>query len=359
VKGKHILNSVLNRAEYEKRKIHLDSFPESVFIQMDAPCNHDCVFCSRPENYPFFDIDSFRRDFGETLEPVFENVSRINLTGSGELLFLPEARRSLEYFNGFSHAGKMFATNGSSLTPKMADFLLESGSRYVIHISLHAPSDELHRKMTGAKTFQVILENLKHLKKARSGSGNLTLNFIFVATALNISALPDFVSFSSGMGADGVMVYYNYIYRNDQLECSCFHKQELANRMLEEAETRAASCGIDISLPPFFGRKYPRDPNPCREPWSQIMINSAGDVISCDVAGDSRENLKSGKSFMDIWNGKYYTRLRKNLAVGSFDCAQRCWRANPETVNEFISHIITRGRSEEEIEKLAREYKRV
>ena len=78
-------NTELNNLEYEQRKIHLDSYPQAIFIQVDAPCNHNCLFCSRPEIYRYFDLDEFRKDFEDLLMPVFLRVNRINLTGSGEL----------------------------------------------------------------------------------------------------------------------------------------------------------------------------------------------------------------------------------------------------------------------------------
>lgn len=80
------------------------------------------------------------------------------------------------------------------------------------------------------------------------------------------------------------------------------------------------------------------------------MINSNGDIISCDVSGDSYENIKN-KRFMDVWNGKYYTNLRRNLVSKKNDCARYCLRANPQAVNDFRTHLITRGKSEEEIKE--------
>lgn len=85
------------------------------------------------------------------------------------------------------------------------------------------------------------------------------------------------------------------------------------------------------------------------------MVNIKGDIISCDVSGDSYENLKGKKSFMDVWNGPYYTELRKKLVEKKFDCASFCWRANPNTVNDFKSHVITRGKTDKELKEFFRD----
>ncbi len=137
--GKNIveMNRDLNFREYEEQKVILKSYPTSIFVQVDAPCNIDCLFCSRPEIYPYFNLDEFRAKYEEKLLPALQRVERINITGSGELLLLPEARKNLDYFNQFNLAEKMFATNGSSLTPKMVDHIIESNNKYLIHISMH------------------------------------------------------------------------------------------------------------------------------------------------------------------------------------------------------------------------------
>jgi hypothetical protein len=54
---------------------------------------------------------------------------------------------------------------------------------------------------------------------------------------------------------------------------------------------------------------------------------------------------------MEVWNGKYFTTLRKNLIEKTNHCSKYCLRANPCSVNNFLSHLITRGKTEYEINK--------
>jgi len=347
-------NAELNRQEYKNKKIELDSYPQAIFVQIDAPCNHDCLFCSRPEVYPWFDLDEFRKNFEEILYPVFIRANRINLTGSGELLFLPEAKRNLSYFNQFVQSEKMFATNGSSLTPKMVDFILENNNRYTIHVSVHSSNPELHRIMTkNEKTFSNIVYNIEYLRKNKTS--NITLNLIFVATTKNIKDLPDFVEFAYEKGADSVIVYYNYVYRMDQKYLSCYFEKDLTNEMLNRARERLEELNknghkMNLILPAEFNKECELN-YLCIEAWSNIMINSEGAIISCDVSGDSYENIKGKKDFFDVWNGKYYTNLRKSLVEKRNDCAKYCFRANPSSVNNYLSHLITRGKSEQDIKE--------
>ena len=177
------------------------------------------------------------------------------------------------------------------------------------------------------------------------------MNLIFVATTLNIEDLPNFVRFAANLGADKVICYYNYIYVLTQKYLSCFFKQELANKAIDEAERVAGNLNIKIDLPPKFGLSNYPVIGVCREPWSQVMLNSQGDVISCDASEDSNENL-TGKNLMDVWNGPYYQRLRKGLADRTCSCFKHCFRANLSMVNDFSSHVIHRGRDSSKIDIL-------
>ena len=351
-------NSRLNAEEYNERKIVLMSYPRSLFIQLDAPCNQDCLFCSRPSAYRYFSIDEFKKNYEKTLLPAMERAERLNLTGSGELLLLPEAKKILDYFNQFKYTEKMFATNGSSLTPKMMDTIASSANRYVIHISLHSCMPEYHRLMTKSDNYGIVLENLAYIKtlKQNGAASRVKVNFIFLATRKNISTLCDFVKFAYENNADGIIVYYNYVYRYDQRELSCFFIKEETNRMLESAflinKSLANKYGreLQLSLPPRFGQNIYPDRKFCGEAWSQLMINPEGDVITCDIAGDSHENILN-KDFMDVWNGNYLTDIRKSILEDTGGCSKTCPRANPASVNTFRGHLIIRGKNEEELKR--------
>ena len=345
------LNRDLNFREYEEQKVVLKSYPTSIFVQVDAPCNIDCLFCSRPEIYPYFNLDEFRAKYEEKLLPVLQRVERINITGSGELLLLPEARRNLDYFNQFKFADKMFATNGSSLTPKMVDHIIESNNRYLIHISMHCCDPFTHKKMTRANTYAAVMQNVNYVMKAKKQTNKLRVNFIFVATTENIDKLPDYVKFAAAKGADAVVVYYNFVYRLDQKYLSTYFCKDKTNQMFDEAEKLAKELGVNLQLPQRYKQKEYLCEQKCREAWTQLMINPSGDVITCDAAGDLRETILDKKDFMELWNGKYFVEIRKRLLKGNSACSNFCIRANQASINDFKSHFITRGKSKEEIDK--------
>lgn len=344
-------NRDLNFREYEEQKVVLKSYPTSIFVQIDAPCNIDCLFCSRPEIYPYFNLDEFRAKYEKKLLPVFERVERINITGSGELLLLPEARKNLDYFNQFNLAEKMFATNGSSLTPKMVDHIIKSNNRYLIHISMHCCDPITHQRMTRANTYPVVMQNVNYAMKAKKFTDKLRINFIFVATTENIHTLPDYVKFAAEKGADAVVVYYNFVYRLDQKYLSTYFCKDKTNQMFDEAQKLAKELNVNLQLPQKYKQKEYLCEQKCREAWTQLMINPSGDIITCDAAGDLRETILDKENFMDLWNGKYFVEIRKKLLKGNSACSNFCIRANQASINNFNAHFITRGKSKEEIDK--------
>lgn len=346
-------NIQLNEAEFNNRETMLHSTPRVFFLQASGPCNSNCVFCSRGTDYEMFDLEIFRERFEEKLQNELTKAEQIVLTGSGEFLLLPEAEKILDYFDYyFPHVNKMFSTNGASLTPRICEKITASDSKYTIHVSLHAANSQLHKALTRTDNFHKILGQINYLFKLRKETGNPRVHLIFVATTLNIEDLPNFIDLASSLGVDKVVCYYNYIYVEAQKYLSCFFKQELTNRILSESEELAKRLGIPADFPPKFGlANYPKI-NVCKEPWAQIMVNLKGHVLPCDASEDCSDNLRSVRWFADIWNSQYYRNLRQSLLNGTNSCFKYCFRANPQAVNDFRSHVIRRGRKESEIDIL-------
>jgi MoaA/NifB/PqqE/SkfB family radical SAM enzyme len=196
------------------------------------------------------------------------------------------------------------------------------------------------------------MENLRYIKSVKKSADKLTISFVFLMTTKNIDDLPAFIDFAKEYRVDGVIAYYNYVYRKDQKDISCCFAKERTNSVIDTVREKLVrdNSGFRVSLPPKFNEEKYNKTTLCGEAWSQVMINSHGDIITCDVAGDSRETLKD-KDFMEVWNGKYFLDIRKMLLAGDRPCSKYCFRANSACVNDFRSHIITRGKTEEEIQK--------
>jgi wyosine [tRNA(Phe)-imidazoG37] synthetase (radical SAM superfamily) len=344
-------NLELNDIEFEEKKTMLRSSPKTFFLQLSGPCNSSCVFCSRGRDYEIFDLETYRRRFEEKISFYLHKAEKIVFTGSGEFLLLEESKKILDYFdNNFPHVDKMFSTNGLGLTPDISEKIARSQSRYTIHVSMHASNSRLHQTLTRTDTFHKVLGQLQYLLGLRRETGNPEIYFIFVATTLNIEDLPKFIKLASTLGVSKVICYYNYIYVPAQKYLSCFFKKDLTNRMFDEAANTARQLNISLELPPRFDQDAYPVFNVCREPWSQIMFNINGHVLPCDASEDCKEDLGRTKWFSAIWNSDYYINLRKSLIKGENSCFKHCFRANPKAVNDFLSHVIRRGKDASDID---------
>ncbi|MCX5796141.1 MAG: radical SAM protein [Elusimicrobia bacterium] len=342
-------NVGLNQKEFEDGRVILASTPQTVFLQIHAPCNADCVFCSKGFGQDLFRLDEWLARFGRSLTPVLQRAAKLILTGSGEVLGLREAPAILRHFNGeFPHVDKYIATNASHLTPQMCELITGSESRYTLQLSLHAPDKSTHELVMRYRAYDRVVENIERLMEMRRASGRVQVHFMFVMTSLNAERLPDFVRWAKTMGADKVLAGYFYIYEAEQKPLSLYFKQELANRVIDEARRVAGELGMPIELPHKFGQKdEARPPARCSEPWHQVMISPDGSILPCDLYGSFRESLAE-KSFAEIWNGATYRAIRRELRAGG-GCLQDCQRHNPVAVDEWSAHVIHRNKDEAQV----------
>lgn len=352
-------NTDLNSKEHEERRLILSSGPQRVFLQINAPCNADCVFCSKGYDYPVFRLADYLKTFGRQLTPVLARSREMILSGSGEFLALPDSESILEYFNSrFPHVDKYISTNASHCRPRLWELIAASESKYTLQLSLHSTDKESHRLMMRYDSYDQTMENIRYIAGQRKKTGNPRIYIMFIMTTLNIEKLPDFIRFGAELDADRVMASYFYIYEAQQKYLSLYFKQDLANRMLDEARRVAEELKIDVELPQKFGQ-HPH-PTPCKadvgcpEPWSQIMVNTDGRVLPCDVYGRFEESLLDGKSFFEVWNGPAYREIRKSLREKR-GCILTCPRQNPSGINNWSAHVIHRHKDEKLIVK---EYER-
>ncbi|HBL16280.1 MAG: hypothetical protein A2X36_04310 [Elusimicrobia bacterium GWA2_69_24] len=344
-------NTRLNIQEYLDRRELLASTPQRLFLQVNAPCNADCLFCSKGYDYPVFDFADYESGIGRKLEPVLTRAREVVLSGSGELLGLPEAERLLGYFNErFPHVDKFIATNASHPNRRVWELIAESGSRYTLQLSLHSSDAASHGLMTRRGFHDQVMENVRYLAAQRRKGGNPALNLMFIMTTLNVEKLPDFVRFGAELGVDRIQAGYFYVYEAQQKFLSLFFKQDLANRMIDEARTVAENLGVKVDLPPKFrgpGAAAPAaggSSDPCPEPWHQAMVNPGGRILPCDVYGDFPESLAE-KDFDAIWNGPAYRELRRKAAAGQ-GCFLTCPRQNPAAIDRWESHVIRRHKED-------------
>ncbi len=349
-------NSRLNDNEYQSKEIKLMSSPKDIVIHLTGHCGLNCIFCPEEKNDKRSNFDYFRQQLEGKISRYISQAEKIIFKTCGMPFQSPEFRKMINWgcnsFEvSFPEVEKIYFTNGLDLTPEVCDFIVHPRGvlffRYItkttVNIFLYASNSQLYKTLTGCEDFYKILGQIRYLIYLRSIANNpkahLAINIIFIATTLNIEDLPDFVRLASNLGIDKVICFYPYIYNPTQSYLSCFFKQEMTNKMLQMAEELAKKLNVKIELPPKFAQKeYPKL-GLCRRAWSQITINTTGDVLACGSSEECNESLGE-KGLMEIWNGPYYQEVRKSLIEGNCPCFKYCIRANPQAVNDVNSHMI-------------------
>ena len=349
-------NSRVNDEEYQSEKIRLNSSPKEIVFQMTNSCGLNCIFCAEQEVKTGYDFDNFYQGLEGKVARYICQAERISFRSCGGMFQTRELERMLHWrINclevSFPEIEKDYYTNGLDLTPEVCDFIVHPGGilsiRYIvkntINIFLCASNSRLYKTLTGSDSFYKVLDQLQYLVKLRKESNDirvyLKINLIFVVTTLNIENLPDFVKLASNLGVDKVICCYVYIYKSTQDYLSCFFKQEQTNRVLNRAEELAEKLNIEIDIPPKFGQREYLKLGLCRKAWSQIKIDAKGNVLTCDHFGKTIGSLWEN-DFIDIWNGDYYQDLRHSLIEKNSSCFGNCIWANPQSVNNLLSHVI-------------------
>lgn len=341
-------NKQLNNKEFEERKIYLRSYPSSIFFQTNAPCQSFCIFNLNSSKNEYLDLSYFQNRIKAKMNYGLGLAERFIFVNSGEFFLLPDWQGILDYLDfNYPHVQKVLSTDGSSLKPDASDAMTFHISPYVVNIWLYASNDKLHKTITRTNNFEQIMEQIGYLLRVRKNTGNICVNFGFIASNLTLEDLGDFIRLASKMEVDKVIVRYNAIHSQTQKYLSCFFNQDFANETFNSVEKLAKDLNIEIDLPPRFAQDNYAAVNLCRELWNQIKFDRAGNLLDCN--GGKLENLNlDNYDYEGLWNSSYYQTMRRQvLEKERLMCFANCHRVNPACINNFVSHIYPESRNKE------------
>jgi len=262
---------------------------------------------------------------------------------------MPGIEEFLDYINEkIPYVNKIFTTNGSALKYSLYKRFMES--KYNIQISLSASNKNLHRAITRMDNFEFILEKIEKIISLRKDRTKPGISLVFTMNTLNIEDLADFIKLAIKIGVDEVICNYMVVYTPAHLKLSCFFKQDITNKMLNEAEEIAKISGIRLNIPPKF-IKYENNKVICSQPWRYFYVETEGSVLPCCFAG-SHIGYLNKESFSNIWNGEAYQRLRRDIVENRFnEWCSICYKNDPNNVNNIYAHVSFRKDLQEKILK--------
>lgn len=355
--------------------------PGPLHIQFNPTdrCNLRCRFC--------WQRDTARLDYSDEIstehyielirEAAELGVIRITITGGGEPWMRPETTLAIvEEVKRQGMYGFMI-TNGTLLNRERVEHLVRSGWDEIT-ISLDTAEltlQDILRDKGGSAA--LTLANIRLINKVKEGMRSETprLNIHMVLCNKTYKGVPQLVELAHKLNVKNVFIepfvvqsfdtddgiklkltpeqakeVPRYVARGLEL-CSKYHIQNnfesfLTTELVESANTMdeqivresADALGQEQrTLKPYFNQL-------CYEPWWNIIIRANGRVGPCCMFDYTAEYVHS-KSLREIWQGRYFKQLRKNIQNGKL--LDFCSRCNP-------SQVIDNRRIREEMQKHSR-----
>ena len=323
-----------------------EPLPQAISFETTNHCNLRCTHCGHTQFAPFVKgyldeglFDKLARHLGPGKIPA------VGLSDFGEPFM------SKRWWNIFDRAraveglGISFITN-AVLLDRHLDKLDHPGLN--IAISMDGASEPTYAHFRGAGYFEHVVGNLRQLR-ARESSGALPAShrsFIVVLSQRNVHEMPALVELAAELGVRALVFSFQVFFNEERFRNeSLFFARARYDRGLREALQRAAALGVDVLHPSAFDDAARNAPAVMSKSWlwrdldgrircgaiySSCYVKFHGQIEACCVPDRHPLGNLNEDSFVDIWHGPYYRRLRQSFHTG-------CWTAPCQNCNLFQS----------------------
>ena len=311
-----------------KRIVYSDVFykpdkrdkPFLVRIDMTNTCNQFCKKCFYPD-YCRYKIPAHYmslEEFQIIASKLFEFTYYLQLPFSFEALIHPEFEEIVETINQYSIPNVGIVTNGTTLSGRRAECIVDSRSITAVSVSLDAINASTYENIRGKPDLVKVLENIKYFQKYKIKRGkvlpHLKINVILMRS--NLGELPSLIAWCIANNVDEIEVFHvdPITAENDE---SVVNLPEAYNEIHEKIGRIASNSSQYVFLPPPFSpenfdfktRQYlprlcqdiqrseydssysdrfdPEAPQPypvdvfCLCPWMTQVIDCWGNVYPC------------------------------------------------------------------------------
>lgn len=306
-----------NAGNSKAKLASLPDFPRIIDIELTNLCNFRCLMCptgnrSQRRDQGFMDGDLFRK----VLDQLRGHHVGLRFIRWGEPLMHPELIALLAAAKADGHLLHL-NTNGSHLTPEMADRLLGIPIDS-LKFSVQGVDRKSYAEMRNIDFFDDLLKTAAMLHEKRGGAA---LPFIQISTT---------VTYENKVQQEAFLTQVKGLCDATNIGATSFDWLDLAAVRLKPSELEML-------------KKLIREENvvkvhpECPEVFDKLSINWDGTVSACCMDSDNLMtvgDLKS-QSLLEIWNGERLTYYRQMLAEMRHDELPLC-RYCYDTHNLFV-----------------------
>jgi len=307
------------------------SDPVCLYIETTNRCNLLCTTCPRTYEDMEPPADMSWELFTGIVDQ-FPAVPRVVLHGIGEPMLVRSLPRMIRYLKERG-AYVLFNTNGTALTPKKGQQLIESGLDE-LRVSLDAADRASFKAVRGVDYFDRIVHYVRTFTKRQRALGAERPRVSLWLTGLKetLDQLPAFIELAHSLGVGEVylqrLVYFPEGQGMAHPDSALFENLTAAETgLLRAAEERAQAHGIRFdasgATEPGTSVKKGTGVQPwslCRRPWTVMYFTAHGQALPCCIAPFAvrgYEHISLGDATQEtlraIWNGERYQALRKAL----------------------------------------------
>ncbi|WP_026840441.1 radical SAM protein [Citrifermentans bremense] len=287
----------------------------NVLIDTTNGCNLRCSFCSR-ENDKVVCMPPGQLDL--ILGKLDKRISALQLSCAWEYSIAKDAAEIVRTVGRHGIPCTAIYTNGNILTGEIAAALIDAQLNDFV-VSIGEAGKETYEKLRKGGSFDKVLANLKMLSELKQARGSryprISANLTLVES--NLCELPAFVELARSVGIENIVGRHLILNKGLDLSDESVRDKRAANRIIDAAEEKARSFGMEFSVPRYLDAPQPKS---CRAAWQQLYISSNGDVSACPrIHLHAKLGNLLEESRARILKGPRAKRLQGEFQTGSFE----------------------------------------
>jgi len=281
--------------------------PLSINVELTDVCNagkKPCIMCPKWFLKPHNTFMSYEDATHILDEARAFGICGVNLNGAGESLLHKDFPRIVKYARDIGFLDVMVHTNGTMLTSKMSEKIIDAGlTRLIVSVDSHIP--EIYQAIRPNFKFATVYQNVKDFIAVRDQKGNREpiLRLTMVVMKHNVDTIKDTIKFWS---------FADYITIND---CMYFDKFKVFDfdkkKIIEEAKNK----GLVYACAPLY---------------QQLTVTIDKKIISCSTIYAKNYKILGHygpQTLKEAWEGAELKAIRKAHEEGrctDVPCCDKC-----------------------------------